>query len=201
MPKLTERRQRETRAAIADAAIEQFLAHGFDKTAMADVAVAAGVSRRTVYRHFANKEDLVFEFPRLWLERFDQVLASREPEESVEELVRRALLDIAEAVESERDRVLAAFSVVQSTESLRGTHSRADDLWVGRIADLMMAEPDYRPDMLFDVLVMARSLVATTNTAIVVWSMAAAGQIPDEPDIVALMTRALDRFLPMWPSA
>lgn len=42
--------------AIIDAAEKQFLAHGFDKTRIEDIASAAHVSVGTVYLHFENKD-------------------------------------------------------------------------------------------------------------------------------------------------
>jgi TetR/AcrR family transcriptional repressor of mexJK operon len=44
--------------AIRRAAAELFLAHGFQGTAMDAVARQSGVSKQTVYSHFANKESL-----------------------------------------------------------------------------------------------------------------------------------------------
>ena len=45
---------------IAVTALELFTTAGFDKTTMNDVAEAAGVSRRTAFRYFASKNDLVW---------------------------------------------------------------------------------------------------------------------------------------------
>jgi len=52
--RLTDRK----RAAIISAAIEEFLAAGFDATSMDRVAARASVSKRTVYNHFPSKEAL-----------------------------------------------------------------------------------------------------------------------------------------------
>ncbi|WP_264163419.1 TetR/AcrR family transcriptional regulator [Burkholderia contaminans] len=46
------------RAAIVDAAIEEFLASGYDATSMDRIAARADVSKRTVYNHFPGKEAL-----------------------------------------------------------------------------------------------------------------------------------------------
>ncbi|MEH6576839.1 MAG: TetR/AcrR family transcriptional regulator [Amphritea sp.] len=46
------------RAAIVDAAINEFREKGFQATSMDALSARAGVSKRTVYNHFANKEAL-----------------------------------------------------------------------------------------------------------------------------------------------
>ncbi|KQZ25972.1 TetR/AcrR family transcriptional regulator [Duganella sp. Root1480D1] len=52
--KLTDRK----RAAIITAAIAEFRARGFEATSMDRIAAAANVSKRTVYNHFASKDEL-----------------------------------------------------------------------------------------------------------------------------------------------
>jgi AcrR family transcriptional regulator len=44
---------------ILDAAVIEFERHGFRRVALEDVARRAGVSRTTIYRRFANKDELV----------------------------------------------------------------------------------------------------------------------------------------------
>jgi AcrR family transcriptional regulator len=56
---LRERKKRQTRAAIAQAAMRLFVARGFDEVTVADVARAADVSEKTVFNYFPAKEDLV----------------------------------------------------------------------------------------------------------------------------------------------
>ena len=49
------------RRAILDAATHAFLAAGYSRTSMDDVARLAKVSKQTVYQHFGDKERLVTE--------------------------------------------------------------------------------------------------------------------------------------------
>ncbi|WP_427918796.1 TetR/AcrR family transcriptional regulator [Streptomyces sp. cg40] len=49
---------RGKREAVLDAAVEVFLARGFDQTSMDVVAAQAGVSKTTVYAHFGDKVEL-----------------------------------------------------------------------------------------------------------------------------------------------
>ncbi|MFI6325003.1 TetR/AcrR family transcriptional regulator [Nonomuraea sp. NPDC050556] len=48
-----------TRQLLSDTAIAMFLADGFDQVAVADIAAAAEVSKPTLFRYFASKEDLL----------------------------------------------------------------------------------------------------------------------------------------------
>ena len=55
--KRTPRADRK-RAAIVHAALVEFQANGYDRTSMDQIAARADVSKRTVYNHFASKDDL-----------------------------------------------------------------------------------------------------------------------------------------------
>lgn len=46
------------RKLIIDAAFQEFLGSGYSQTSMDRIATVAGVSVKTVYRHFENKDDL-----------------------------------------------------------------------------------------------------------------------------------------------
>ncbi|MBF4616427.1 TetR/AcrR family transcriptional regulator [Curtobacterium sp. VKM Ac-1376] len=56
-----ERKKAATRAAISSAALELFLAHGFDAVSVRDIAEHADVAVATVFAHFSGKEALVFD--------------------------------------------------------------------------------------------------------------------------------------------
>ncbi len=57
---LRERKKRQTRQAITDAAMSLFAQRGFDAVTVTDVARAASVSVQTVFNYFPAKEDLFF---------------------------------------------------------------------------------------------------------------------------------------------
>jgi AcrR family transcriptional regulator len=56
---LRARKKARTHDVIAEVAIALFLARGFDQVSVTDIAAAAEVSKPTLFRYFATKEDLV----------------------------------------------------------------------------------------------------------------------------------------------
>ena len=58
-----------TRERIAAAAVEQHLSVGPSRTSIASIAEAAGVTRPTVYRHFANMDEVFAACMAHWLSR------------------------------------------------------------------------------------------------------------------------------------
>jgi AcrR family transcriptional regulator len=58
-PSLQDRKQDFVRGAIWDAAVTLFAAKGFDRTTVDDIARAAGVSKRSFFRYFSSKNDLM----------------------------------------------------------------------------------------------------------------------------------------------
>jgi AcrR family transcriptional regulator len=56
---LQKLKQQVVREAIWNAAIDLFTKQGFDETTVEDIAEAAGVSRRSFFRYFASKDDLM----------------------------------------------------------------------------------------------------------------------------------------------
>src|SRR5437762_6697473 len=57
-------RAAERRAAIIEAALEEFIARGFTATRIDDVAKRAGVAKGTIYLHFKDKESMFEELIR-----------------------------------------------------------------------------------------------------------------------------------------
>jgi AcrR family transcriptional regulator len=56
---LQSRKRQLVQDAIYDAAIDLFAQNGFDETTVEEVADAAGISRRSFFRYFATKDDLL----------------------------------------------------------------------------------------------------------------------------------------------
>jgi AcrR family transcriptional regulator len=111
---LRERKKRATRDAIAATARRLFAQRGFDAVTVAEIAEAADVSEKTVFNHFATKEDLVFAGGEERLAQLQAAIAQRPPGTSV--------LDVFRANSEAMLEAIAA-----------GTNETADSLVVPRI--------------------------------------------------------------------
>ena len=69
-----ETRSARKRRAILEAATRVFLEKGYDGTSMDDVATLAAVSKPTVYKHFADKEQLFAEIIRTTANQVDDLI-------------------------------------------------------------------------------------------------------------------------------
>lgn len=61
MAQLREKKKRETRQRISDVATALFFARGFDEVTVDEIAIAADVSKMTVFNYFARKEELMLD--------------------------------------------------------------------------------------------------------------------------------------------
>jgi AcrR family transcriptional regulator len=77
----SNRKPRETRTRIAQTALELFTRQGYVETTIDEIAAAAGVGRRTVFRHFATKEAILFDQLAVRREVAIQRLRDRPPSE------------------------------------------------------------------------------------------------------------------------
>ncbi|HET8568969.1 MAG TPA: TetR family transcriptional regulator [Candidatus Limnocylindria bacterium] len=62
---LRQRKRAATEQAIVDAAMKLFALRGYAGTTVDDIAAAAGVARRTLFRYFPTKEDILLDPRRL----------------------------------------------------------------------------------------------------------------------------------------
>ncbi len=105
---------------IRDAAIELFREHGFESTTAADIAERAGVTRRTYFRYFPDKRDVLFgDYGRL-AATVAEVVSAAPPGSSAVEVLTIGLHRLSDEVfAGERARIRALHQIIVSDESLR----------------------------------------------------------------------------------
>jgi len=87
------RRRSTTRDHIADVALDLFATYGFNQISVDDVALAAGIARRTLFRYYPSKNALPWGDFDIHLDHFASVLAGGDPDAPVRAALRTALLD------------------------------------------------------------------------------------------------------------
>lgn len=92
---LQARKQQLVRSAIWDAATDLFWEKGFDETTVDDIALRAGISRRTFFRYFASKNDVLGEGIATYRDHMKQVIASCPLSESIADAFRHVILTVA----------------------------------------------------------------------------------------------------------
>lgn len=97
---LRDRNRARVRAEIVSAARRLFLRYGYAATSVEQVAEAAGVSPRTVFRHFPRKEDLVFHRHAEEVGRFRRLLDEQPADRPALDALLDALLGL---LQLERD--------------------------------------------------------------------------------------------------
>jgi mycofactocin system transcriptional regulator len=80
-------------AMLEEVGIRLFIERGFDETSIDDIAAAAGIGRRTFFRYFPSKADLVWGDFDAELDRMRACLARLDPRLPMMEAVRQAVID------------------------------------------------------------------------------------------------------------
>jgi AcrR family transcriptional regulator len=136
--KLKARKQQVVRDALSAAAAELFHARGFEAVTVEEIARAAGVSRRTFFRYYESKEDVIVERLDQDGERLLAELAARPPDEPPLLAIRNALIPAIEYSLEEPDLVRDATRLLRQTSALRRAVMERRNRLEERIAALMI---------------------------------------------------------------
>ncbi|HEX6353187.1 TetR/AcrR family transcriptional regulator [Actinophytocola sp.] len=128
---LRERKKERTRQALYEAATRLFLAQGYTRTTVAEIAAEAGVSVKTLFNHFAGKEDLLLGYRRQRIDVMAHVLAdelkNREPDEALARTAEHVIDWVMACPEPSLDVNLAQARLILAEPELRARS--LDLLW------------------------------------------------------------------------
>jgi len=114
------RRRSTTWDKLSDVAIDLFVARGFAEVSVDDVAQAAGIARRTLFRYYPSKNALPWGDFAAHLEHMRDLLAELDPRVPVDDALRTALLafntfgDVETARHRQRMRVILETAELQA---------------------------------------------------------------------------------------
>jgi AcrR family transcriptional regulator len=185
---LRERKKRQTRQAIADAALDLFQRQGYAATTIAQIAAAADVSPRTVFGYFASKEELVFPEEAEWYARLEARINGRPPEETAPEALRGWIEETMPEWDGREDELRARSAVIAGDDGLRARKAhnmeRVHELLAGAIARDLGRSPE---------ALEARMAAAATTAILEMLEHKGQETVPDEwrAEAIAALDRAV----------
>jgi AcrR family transcriptional regulator len=184
---LRERHRRRTAAEIEAAALELFGERGFEAVTVDDIAAAADISRRTFFRYYAGKEDVLFhEHPRR-LQELAEAFSARPAGEPALTALRQAMLSLASNVEQDRERRLRRLRIIHDSPALQAGSLGRQQKWEQAISELVAQRLGVDPAADLRPAVVASTTLAAVRVAIGMW-LAGEGRA----DLPALVAEALD---------
>jgi mycofactocin system transcriptional regulator len=113
------RRRSTTWDHISNVAIDLFAARGFDEVSVDDVAEAAGIARRTLFRYYPSKNALPWGDFDAHLEHMRDLLVDLDPDVPIDEALRTALLAFNSFDDKETARHRQRMRVILETAALQ----------------------------------------------------------------------------------
>ena len=146
---LQERKREVVRQEITRAAWPLFAARGYEQTTVADVARAAGLSRRTFFRYFSSKEDVVVGTSDALAEDVLAAVAARPRREPPLVAIQRAMRPILVSRLDEPEEGRAIIRLLRESRTLRRAmlerHARMEERLAALLAERTRVDPRRDP--------------------------------------------------------
>ena len=158
---LTERKRQLVRDELSAAALKAFAFQGFDETTIDQITTTVGVSRRTFFRYFKSKEDVIIEFLGEIGTQVPAELAARPANESPAVALRQALETIISTYTKYPEKSLALAKLILGTPALRARYLDRQYEWRASLASKLAQrtgldiDSDPRPTLIVGVALAA----------------------------------------------
>lgn len=116
---LQARKREVVREALRVAAEELIASRGYEKVTVEDIARAAGVSRRTYFRYFETKEDVVVAGSDRFADDLLAAIAARPARETPLLAIRNALVPVLEEALAKSDLIRGVIKMLRGNTALR----------------------------------------------------------------------------------
>jgi AcrR family transcriptional regulator len=177
---LRETKMGRTRRFIAEKAFDLFVAQGYDATTIEQIAAAAEVGPRTVYRYYATKEALVISFVENGLTAAMTAFEAQPDETPLPEALYAVMASVEQTITSNPARLLALYEIFDRTTSLRAGLADLDWSWRRRLAQEILRRSGEAGDAMFATLTAASTMNAVE---VIVHTWAANGNDVEVADI------------------
>jgi len=139
---LWDRQRSAAREEITRTALRLFLAHGFEQTTIDQIVTEVGVSRRSFFRYFGTKEDIVLGDLAARGEAIAAAVAARPADEGPWDALLAGMEASAEATMPDPAADLALGRMLFDTPSLRARHIEKRLRWQQLLVPLVAERVD-----------------------------------------------------------
>jgi TetR/AcrR family transcriptional regulator, regulator of mycofactocin system len=139
------RRPTTTKSKITDAAIDLFTEAGFDETSVDDVAAAAGIARRTLFRYYPSKNAIAWGDFDEHLHDMRRLLAEVPADMPVSEALRKALLAFNRVPADYRDHHRKRMRLLLGVPALQAHSMLMYTGWRDVVAEFVASRTGTRP--------------------------------------------------------
>ena len=162
---LRERRRRQTSADIRNAAVRLALGRGFDKVTIEEICVEAGISTRTFFNYFPNKESAIAygpsDLPTNLAEDF--VAAGAAPYRVVlAQLITLAAHHLRD-MPPRREQAAAMLELAKTTPAVLAAFLADLERFQNQLTDIVARRQGMRPDDEIPALISALALTAVRS--------------------------------------
>ncbi|MFF9813566.1 TetR family transcriptional regulator [Streptomyces sp. NPDC014006] len=126
---LAQRKRQLVADELTQAALTLLARDGFDAVTVDEIAAAAGVSKRTFFRYFASKEDVVVQFLAGMGTAMGEELAGRPAAESPSAALRATVWRSIDACAGHAERALPVVQLILRTPALLGRFLERQAQW------------------------------------------------------------------------
>ncbi|MEE2031828.1 mycofactocin system transcriptional regulator [Rhodococcus chondri] len=172
------RRPSTTRESLSAIGIELFRTRGFDETSVDEIAEAAGIARRTLFRYFPSKNAVPWGDFDAHLAHMRTHLAALPDDVPLADALGSALLDFNTFPESESQRHRARMELILRNPTLQAYSSVMYQGWRGAIAEFVARRTGAAPDDHYPRTV-AYLLLAVAVSAYEQWLADETLELPD----------------------
>lgn len=137
---LRDRTRRAVRAELAEVAVDLFARQGFEATTVDEIARAAGLTKRSFFRYFPTKEDVVFEGIDVTGERVVADLEARPAGEDPWKSLHHVLRDWQEEIHRS-ERAATALRLIEANPALGGRLHQRRAEWRQQVSRALQARP------------------------------------------------------------
>ena len=166
---LREIKMERTRQLIADTAIALFSEQGFDATTVEQIAAAAEVGPRTVYRYYPTKEALVVRFTEDTLNTALEELRALPEEIPLPQALFEVVDSVRRTIEDDSERRKVVYQIIVRTRSLHAELRAVNWLWRESLAEEIGRRTGGRTAEMVAALA-AANIAAVVEIAIAEWA-------------------------------